>query len=102
MRLENESEKLLKETILRIIGKHLNLDQYRVFFFGSRVSGRGNERSDVDVGIEGKQPLPVGVLSGIRDEIEDLPILYRIDIVDFARVNEKFKAVAKEHIELVN
>lgn len=102
MRLENESEKLVKGKILAIIGKYLDLSKYRVFFFGSRVSGKGNEFSDIDVGIEGKEALPLRVLGEITDEIEELPILYKIDVVDFNRVNEGFKAVAKQHIEFVN
>ena len=102
MKLEHESEKILKEKILRIIGKYLNLSKYRVFFFGSRVTGKSDENSDIDIGIEGDKPLPAGVLSDIQDEIEELPVLYKIDVVDFADANEKFKAIAKEHIELVN
>ena len=102
MKLEHESEEQLKEKILRVIAKYLNLAEYRVFFFGSRVSGKAREASDVDVGIEGAKPLPAGVLSDIQDAIEELPVLYKIDVVDFADANEKFKRVAKEHVELVN
>ncbi len=102
MRLEHESEKLLKEKILQIVGKYLDLSKYRVFFFGSRVTGKAREASDIDVGIEGKEPVSLRVLNGIREEIEELPVLYKIDVVDFAETNEKFKRVAKEHLELVN
>ena len=84
------------------MGKYLNLSEYRVFFFGSRVNGKSVENSDIDVGIEGANPLPPGVLSDIRDEIQELPILYKIEVVDFANVNKKFKTLAKERIELVN
>ncbi|MDR3643032.1 MAG: nucleotidyltransferase domain-containing protein [Candidatus Doudnabacteria bacterium] len=102
MKLEYESEKFIRKEIMRILGRNLNLSEYRVFFFGSRVNGKSVKNSDIDVGIEGRKPLPAGVLSDIRDEISELPVLYKIDIVDFANVNEKFKAIAKEHIELVN
>lgn len=102
MKLEHEDLEKLKKQILKIIGRHLDLKDYRVFFFGSRVSGKSREASDIDVGIEGEKPLPAGALSKIHDGIEELPVLYKIDVVDFATVNEKFKAIAKEHIELVN
>ena len=102
MKLEHESEKLLKEKILQILSRYLDLGEYRIFFFGSRVSGKSAVNSDIDVGIEGAKPLPFGVLSDIQDEIEELPVLYKIDVVDFANANENFKAVAKEQIELVN
>lgn len=102
MRLEHKIEDELKKEILRIIGKYLNLRNYRVFFFGSRVSGKGGERSDVDVGIEGNEPVPDTALAGIREEIEELRTLYSIDIVDFDRADDDFKKVAKKYIEIIN
>jgi len=39
MRLEHYSVHSLKAQILEVIGKYLDLSLYRVFFFGSRVSG---------------------------------------------------------------
>ncbi|MBI3019957.1 MAG: nucleotidyltransferase domain-containing protein [Parcubacteria group bacterium] len=96
MKIEHEAEEKLKEQIKGIIGKHLNLEKYRVFFFGSRVSGTPREGSDIDVGIEGEKPMPRGALSAIQEEIEELSTLYKIDVVDFSHVPEKFKKVAHE------
>jgi len=39
MKLEYYSAEKLKEEILKILGKYLDLSQYKVFFFGSRVKG---------------------------------------------------------------
>lgn len=102
MRLEFYSEKKLKKEILDIVGRHLDLSDYKVFFFGSRVEGKGDERSDVDIGIEGKKPVPAGALLDIQEEVENLPTLYKIEIVDFAKVDEKFKEVALQHKEPLN
>lgn len=102
MRLEHYPEEKLKKEILEIIGKYLDVKQYKVFFFGSRVSGKGDERSDIDVGIEGLEPLPAGALLDIQEEIENLPTLYKVEVVDFSRVDERFKKVAQAHIEMIN
>lgn len=102
MRLEHYSVKKLKKEILKIAGKYLDFKKYKVFFFGSRVAGKGDERSDIDIGIEGKKALPAGVLLDIQDEIENLPTLYKIEIVDFSRVDARFKKIAKKHIEMIN
>lgn len=101
MRLEYYSAEKLKKEILEIIGKYLDLKKYKVFFFGSRVAGGGTERSDIDVGIEGPEPLPFGVLSDIAEEIENLPTLYKIEIVDFYKVPFKFREVARQHTEVL-
>lgn len=102
MRLEHYSEEKLKKEILGVVGKYLDLKKYKVFFFGSRVSGKGDERSDIDVGIEGQQPVPDVAIFNIREEIEELPILYKIDIIDFSQADEKFKKIALQYIEKIN
>ena len=96
MKLEHESDEALKRQILESIGKHIDIGGYRVFLFGSRGSGTPREGSDIDVGIEGAEPISSGALAAIQDEIDALPTLYKIEIVDFSRVTETFKKVARE------
>lgn len=92
----------LKKEILEIVGKYLDLNLYRVFFFGSRITKKNTERSDIDLGIEGPEPVPLAILEKIKEEIENLPILYKIEIVDFKRVSSDFRKLALESVELVN
>jgi len=101
MRLEYYSVDKLKKEILEILGKYLDLSKYKVFFFGSRVRGNSDERADIDIGIEGPE-IPAYAKLEIEEELENLPILYKIDFVDFNNVSDKFKKVAKEHIEYLN
>jgi len=83
-----------------IVRRHLPDPCWRVFLFGSRVTGTAHARSDIDIGIEGPQAVPRAVLAAIEDELDEAPILYTIDIVDFARVSETFRRVARERIPL--
>ncbi len=94
MRLEYESVEELKTKLCEIVGRHVDLLQYKLFFFGSRVQGRGDDRSDIDVGIEGPERIPGHVMEKIREAIENLPVLYKIDIVDFKDVSEDFRREA--------
>ena len=101
MRLEHyPSEKLIKE-IIKIVGKHLDISKYKVFLFGSRVTDKGDERSDIDIGIEGPEPVLPKTMLEIEEEIEKLPVLYKIEIVDFQRVPLKFREVARKNIEFL-
>ncbi|KKQ66187.1 MAG: hypothetical protein A3F95_02755 [Candidatus Nealsonbacteria bacterium RIFCSPLOWO2_12_FULL_39_31] len=102
MKLEHYPEKKLKKEILEIVGKRLDLKKYKVFFFGSRVSGDNFPKSDIDIGIEGLNPIPFETISEIKEKIDNLPILYRIDIIDFQNVDKDFYEVAKQHIEAIN
>jgi predicted nucleotidyltransferase len=84
----------------RVIRRHLPDPAFRIFLFGSRAAGSASERSDIDIGIEGPAPVPRVALAAISDEIEEAPTLFTIDIVDFLRVPEKFRQVARRRIEL--
>jgi len=89
----------LKNEILAIVGEYLDLNSYRVFFFGSRVTGKNTKYSDIDIGVEGPKPVSVGILAKIREDMENLPLLYKIDVVDFTKVSADFRDVALQHIE---
>ena len=72
----------------------------RIFLYGPRATGSAAERSDIDIGIEGPAPVPHPALAAIHDELEEVPTLFTIDVVDFRRVPEKFREVAQQRIEL--
>lgn len=99
MRIEHYSFSKLNTEITSIIAKHLNLSEYKIFFFGSRVTEKGNEYSDIDIGIEGPKEVGHETMAKIREEIGNLPILYKIDIVDFKDVSADFYNVASTNKE---
>lgn len=101
MRLEHYSSTKLRKEIVSIAGRHINLNSYAIFFFGSRVSGKGSERSDIDVGIQGPKPVPIQKLRSIKKEIGDIPTLYKIDVVDFHDASPSFRKVALQHVEFL-
>jgi len=101
VKIEKYPVKKLKKEILEIIGKYLNLEQYQVFFFGSRVRGDNFPRADIDIGIKGSQEIPIGAKLAIEDEIDKLPTLYKFDIVDFKNISESFRKEAEKNIEYV-
>ena len=91
----------MKKEIRKIVGKYLDLRKYKVFFFGSRISGRGGKRADIDIGIEGPRPVPIEILSQIEEEMSEIPTLYHIDIVDFKKADKDFQKVAKQNMEII-
>ncbi len=102
MRLNHYSADKLKSQILEIAGRYLDLNRHKLFFFGSRTTGKGNDRSDIDLGILGQQPIPLTKMADIETDLENLPVLYKIEVVDFVRVSDKFKEVALQKIEPIN
>lgn len=70
---------------------------YRVVLFGSWAEGTARPGSDIDIGIVGEQPLSKRVLVSIRERIDDLPTLRKVDIVDLASVSERFRTRAMKY-----
>ncbi|MBU0650648.1 nucleotidyltransferase domain-containing protein, partial [bacterium] len=70
------------------------INEYEIFLFGSRASDLASDRSDIDIGILSKEPLPLATLNDIKSDIEEIKTLYSIDIVDFASAADDFKEVA--------
>lgn len=92
----------LKAKISDIVRKNVDLKKYKVFFFGSWVTGTARERSDIDVGIKGKAPMDVEQLSVLKGAIEGLRTLYKIDVVDFVGTGKDFQEVALQKVEEIN
>lgn len=73
----------------------------RIFLFGSRAAGSAIPRSDVDLGIDVGHTLAPDVLERLREAFDDLPILQKVDLVDFAAADPGFKRAALETIAVL-
>jgi predicted nucleotidyltransferase len=90
---ERESE--LLESIKAIIVKELHPG--KILLFGSRVKdeSKRNTNSDFDIAIDGKMPV-VEKLAEIKDKIESVAGLYRVDLVFLDSVDKDFKNIVLE------
>ena len=68
-----------------IFGSFPNIVEVRVF--GSRAKGDYTARSDIDLALTGDAPIPFDELMDINVRIDGLALLYKVDIVDYARVS---------------
>jgi len=72
----------------------------KVFLFGSRATGRAARTSDIDIAILPEAPLPDGVLTDIREQLEESSIIYTVDLVDLSSAEKTLRErVLKEGIE---
>lgn len=101
MNLEYFSQEELQEQIKEIFKQSLPHGNYRLFFFGSRVKGNNSPRSDIDLGIEGEDKLTSKLKLEIEEKLQNLPTLYKIDLVDFKDVSEDFKRKVLENVEYI-
>jgi predicted nucleotidyltransferase len=95
---EQEIRAMLVETMRANTNR---LGGHKVVLYGSRAQGKAKSRSDFDLGVVGDTPLPLVDFFAIEDMLEELPTLYRIDWVDFARVSERFRTQALQKVEVI-
>ena len=89
----------LRHAIRFIIAQHLDPRNYRIFLFGSAVAGTPLRASDIDIGILGDESVPGRIMERIREELDRLRTLRRLDLVDFRSVDESFRNAALKHVE---
>lgn len=102
MNLEYYSKEKLRKEVLEIVGKYLDLRKYRIFFFGSRVRGDNFPGSDIDIGIDGSEPIPPAIKLEIEEQLDNLPTLYKFDLIDFNTVSVEFKKEVYKNVEFLN
>jgi predicted nucleotidyltransferase len=95
-----DRENQVKAMIMQQLGCAKELLQgHRVVLYGSRVHGNPRPRSDFDIGVWGTEPLPLKAFYKLEDMMEELPTLYKIDLVDLNRTSEEFQQQALRHVE---
>ena len=85
--------------INNVLKKNLAGLNYRAFIFGSQANLTELKRSDIDVGLIGIEQISPKHLAAIEEEIENLPMLYRVDLINFNEVDDRFKTVALKNAE---
>jgi len=97
----NREKEILEEIRRAIASKKDLLSGYSAVLFGSRAKGTSRERSDFDIGICGDKPLSPGTLASLADRLDEIETLYRIDLVDFQLVSNRFRECALQHTEVL-
>ncbi|MDB5141837.1 MAG: polymerase beta domain protein region [Mucilaginibacter sp.] len=87
--------------IKEVLDKNLSDISYHAFVFGSQANKMSLSRSDIDVGITSNDAITSLQLSNIYADIEELPMLYKIDLVNFKEVDDQFKSVALKNVEIL-
>ena len=76
--------------IVKIIKKYLFGD-YKIYLFGSWAKGDALETSDIDIGILGKEEVVWRLMVKILREVDEIPTLRKIDVLDLNAKEESFR-----------
>jgi len=99
-KLEKTSEAIRVQSIVGTIAEEFDRrfhSRANLIWFGSWMKGTARPHSDIDLAIEYHGILAEKDLNAFRSWLDDLPTLYRIDLVDMNSAGEKLKAEIKRY-----
>ena len=104
--MQNSAETAISEELQRqivaTVARHLAGWHYRLYLFGSRTQGRSTPHSDYDLGLLPERPIELAILARIRDELEALPILQMVDLLDLHNASPELIRSALNEGELLD
>ncbi|WP_052231347.1 nucleotidyltransferase family protein [Tepidimonas taiwanensis] len=86
-RLDPRDREALRRILLPLVQRH----GVEVRLFGSRARGDARRGSDIDVALVAPQPLPRDALARVREALEESPIPFRVDVVDYRSASEPLR-----------
>ncbi|RPJ10403.1 MAG: nucleotidyltransferase domain-containing protein [Deltaproteobacteria bacterium] len=78
------------QAVRHILLNRLQRYDVKIYFFGSMARGEIRKASDIDVAVLPAGSLPDGVLSEIREELENSRVPYRVELIDLAKASPGF------------
>jgi len=75
----------------------LHVPDYHVVAFGSRATWTAKDYSDLDLAILSQDPLPISTLSALKEDLEESRLPFRVDIIDYASVENGFRNIILKH-----
>ena len=75
------------KVVRRIILDGLKGHRAKVFLYGSMARGEAAQTSDIDVAVAPLEPLPTGLLSAIREALEESLVPYPVELIDLSQVS---------------
>ena len=81
------------DEVRRIVEEGLRDHPAQIYLFGSWAKGSATRTSDIDVGVLPLKRLPGGVLSDIREALEESLVVYPVDLVDLSETAAQFRDI---------
>ena len=75
----------------RIVLEGLKGRSAQVYLFGSRARGNARRWSDIDVAVLPLEQFPAGLLSSIREALEESHIPFTVDLLDLSDADPAFR-----------
>jgi len=79
-----------------IIARHL--PETDIQAFGSRVHGRAKKWSDLDLVLMTRKQIPPDIMTHIKLDLAESDLPWRVDTLDWSRLDENFRALIEKEL----
>lgn len=83
------------EIVCEILNEHV--PDRKVLAFGSRATWTAKQYSDLDLAVLGDEPLLLNVKSALTEGFSESDLPFKVDIVEWARIDENFRDKIHHH-----
>lgn len=96
---------MIPSTGLAMTAEELNLLQsilkryvpdFKVWAFGSRVTGMHKPFSDLDLALVGDEPIAIETRAALNEALSNSALPFKVDIVDWVSTSEAFKEIIEK------
>ena len=87
------------DIIINILHSHIK--KGKVYAFGSRYKNNNRKFSDFDIAIDTGEKLSFEFLTALKDAFEESDLPYRVDIIDYNNISDKFKNIVDSGNEII-
>ena len=87
------------ETVKAILTEHI--PEFEVLAFGSRVTGKAKEFSDLDLVIMTQTPLPILRWAKLQEAFSDSSLPIKVDVVDWAAAKAGLREIINRETVVV-
>lgn len=94
--LQNKYKNFIINTI------SVQLPEVEIFIYGSRIQGKAQKYSDVDIAIKSGSEIPIDKLLQIKAAFHDSSFPYKVDIVDLNALNKDFYKLIENDLYKIN
>jgi len=69
---------------------------YKVWAFGSRVTGKHKPYSDLDIALVGDEPISIETRAALTEALSESALPFKVDIVDWASTSDSFQQLIEK------
>jgi type I restriction enzyme, S subunit len=73
----------------------IQVPEYEVWAFGSRLRSDARKYSDLDIAIITNEPLSLSTMADLVEAFDESDLVFKVDVVDWSTTSESFRNIIK-------